>query len=116
MNLLRAIAVFVTAFWISTSWAQVIVADGKNLAVSEFRVEAGPVNTMRQVVGIAKNIGDVTMSNVIVEINLYDEQNVLVGNTAALGMNLAPGETWRFVAPAPVRFHRAVIAKLSAYK
>ena len=116
MKLIKTIALFVAVCWISTSWAQEIVGEGKNLIVSEFRVEAGPIATMRQIVGIAKNVGVVAMSDVFIEINLYDEQNVLVGNAIAHGMNLAPSGAWRFIAPATVRFHRAVISKVTAYK
>jgi hypothetical protein len=118
MKIIKTILLLIAALWISGALAQEpnIVGEAKNLQLLEFRVEAGPVATMMQVVGVARNVGSVAFSNVFIEVNLYDERGVLVGNTIAHGMNLAPGGAWKFSAPATTSFHHAEIAKITAYK
>lgn len=118
MKAIKNILLLVAALWVSTASAagQTIVAEGKNLQIQEVRVEAGPSVGIAQVVGIARNVGATALANVFIEVNLYDERGVLVGNAVAHGMNLAPGGWWKFSAPTATRFHSAEIAKVTAYQ
>jgi hypothetical protein len=119
MKISRTVLLLMAALWISTTSAAgpgpAIVGEGRNLQVQEFRVEAAPTG-IGQVVGIARNLGSTALANVFIEVNLYDERGVLVGNTIAHGMNLAAGGWWKFSAPTTTRFHHAEIAKITAYQ
>jgi hypothetical protein len=118
MKTIKTILQLMAALWISTASAAgpTIVGEGKSLQVQESRVEVDPNVGIIQVVGIARNLGVTAMANVFIEVNLYDERGVLVGNAIAHGMNLAPGGWWKFSAPTTTRFHHAEISKITAYQ
>ncbi|WP_321968949.1 FxLYD domain-containing protein [Paraburkholderia tropica] len=50
-----------------------------------------------------------------VTLNLYDAQNNLVGNTAAVGQHIAPGQRWIYRAYATLRYAHAAVSNVTAY-
>jgi hypothetical protein len=50
------------------------------------------------VTGIATNTSNEVIKSAFIHINLLDAQDVLVGNTIAMGQNISPGQAWRFKA------------------
>lgn len=68
------------------------------LEVSGVKAEVGEFGVIF-IVGKVRNNSQKTFSYVQVEINLYDKEDTQVGSTMANVNNLAPGGTWRFMAP-----------------
>jgi hypothetical protein len=118
MKAIKMVLLLMAALCISTTSAAIptVEGEGKSLQVQEFRIEVDPHTGIIQIVGIARNLGVIAMANVFIEVNLYDERGVLVGNTIAHGMNLAAGGWWKFSAPTATRFHHAEISKITAYQ
>jgi hypothetical protein len=118
MKIIKTVFLLLAALWISIASAAepTMEGEGKRIQIQEFRVEVDPKFGIIQVVGIARNLAVTAMANVFIEVNLYDERGVLVGNTIAHGMNLAPGGWWKFSAPTMTRFHHAEISKVTAYQ
>lgn len=68
------------------------------LEVSGVKAEVGEFGVLF-IVGKVRNNSQKNFSYVQVEINLYDKEGTQVGSTMANVNNLAPGGTWRFMAP-----------------
>lgn len=68
-----------------------------------------------EVSGIAHNNTDVTLANVFVKFKLYDSAGNVVGNTAAHGQDIGPGENWKFSAPATQAFSKATLSDVKVY-
>jgi len=65
--------------------------------------------------GLARNNTDTTLNNVFVKFKLYNSAGQLVNNTVAHGQDIAPGETWKFSAPAPGNFQKAQLSGVTVY-
>lgn len=69
------------------------------------------VNGLPVITGIAVNQSPKAIKNAFIRFNLYDAENILVGNTIAHASNIGPGEQWRFRATATVK--EFVVVKVS---
>ncbi len=68
------------------------------------RAESDPGSSYGVLTGSAVNVSDHELSSAFVTLNLYDAQNNLVGNTAAVGQHIAPGQRWIYRAYATLRY------------
>lgn len=69
---------------------------GPNVDWSDKRSEGGRDRRANEIRGTIENIGTKTYSFVQVEINLYDDENMQIGNLVANVSNLEPGGKWNF--------------------
>lgn len=64
--------------------------------------------------GTAVNTSDKVIPVAVIQFDLLDENERLVGNTVAEAFQLAPGQQWIYNALVPVPFHHARVKKVTA--
>lgn len=90
--------------------AQAIAAD--KLTVTDIR-RADP-KVANGIQGVAHNETQDTLASMTIVFKLYDSAGNMVGNAYATGQGLGPGENWRFVAPAAIKFYNAEVVQVLA--
>lgn len=85
------------------------------VSVRQFQAVADDVPPIGYLTGVATNVSDKPLKAVFLNFNLYDDNQVLVGNAIASAQNLSPGQDWRFRAPTAVLFAKATLVKIDAY-
>lgn len=93
-------------------WGAVVMADGR---VSVSGLQVGSIEGFSSIQGFARNNSDVTLTNVFVNFNLYNNAGNIIGSTIAHGRNIHPGESWRFSAPTPLVFNAAELTSVISY-
>jgi hypothetical protein len=84
------------------------------LSVSGVQFQPDPAAPgLGHLIGIAHNDTDNLMPTAVVEFNLYNAQDVMVGNTLAIGQNLAANGTWQFDAPTTKPFAKWRISRIN---
>jgi len=83
--------------------------------VDSMQAEAGELLPFSYIVGAATNVTDKRLKAVFLNFNLYDSQNMLVGNTATVAHDLDAGGAWQFRAPVTVPYHHFTLVRVNAY-
>lgn len=91
-----------------------VIAEQGAVAVTNLSTEAGPNPQIAMITGTATNTSDRNLGQVVIHFNLYDQHNMLVGNTLANAYNLGTGEKWKFKAPTTVPYDHFKIVRIDA--
>lgn len=76
----------------------------QSIQVGTLEASVAATPPIGEVTGVARNVGTAPLRYVSLTFNLLDANNTVVGNTIANGLNIGPGQTWRFSAVTTVNY------------
>ncbi|MTK12723.1 MAG: hypothetical protein F8N39_11740 [Clostridiaceae bacterium] len=83
--------------------------------VKDMKIVSGETSSISYIEGIFTNTTGKTLNVVSLQFNLYDKQEIMVGNAAAIGNNITAGGVWKFRAIAVIPYDHATLSGINSF-